>query len=136
LPSTASAEGLIAVALQLEQIGDMDTALRVYQAVIKQWPKKDVAIFGAGNSAYARGYFDQADVFFSQYLERNPRSAEAWNNLSYTLAELGCTKEAKTAINCALKLDPENNNLLESQKDILQYSRAQTDRVCRPLACF
>ena len=136
LPKTATADGLIKAATELEQLGETDTALRVYQAILNQWPENDIALFGAGNSAFSLGDFDQAELFFSKYLAKHPQSISAWNNLAYSLAELGCTSAAKYAINCALKIDSKNKNLRESHKEILEYATHKKNSDCQAVTCF
>tara|TARA_R110001592_G_scaffold238227_2_gene497764 strand:+ start:58437 stop:59345 length:909 start_codon:yes stop_codon:yes gene_type:complete len=136
LPSTARVDGVMKAANQLEQVGELDTALRVYKAVLSKWPETDSAGFGAGNAAFALGYYERAEQFFSDYLKTNPSSSIAWNNLSYSLAEQGCLAEAKKAIACALRIDPENQNLLDSRIDILQYPNSKPRRDCKPIDCF
>ena len=103
---------------------------------MSSWPDNKIANFGAGNTAFSLGYYERAEGFFFDYLIANPNSTIAWNNLSYSLAELGCMSEAKKAISCALKIDPKNQNLLESELDILQYPNRKSGRVCRQVACF
>ncbi len=135
LPSTASAEGVIKAAMQLEQVGEVETAFQVYKSVLAKWPAQAVANFGAGNTAFALGNFQQAEGFFSEYLAANPSSSIVWNNLSYSLAEQGCLNQAKQAIECALSIDPQNQNILESKKDILNYSNNETKKTCRTISC-
>ena len=136
LPKTATQNGVVKAANQLEQVGEVETAFHVYQSVLSSWPDNKIANFGAGNTAFSLGYYERAEGFFFDYLIANPNSTIAWNNLSYSLAELGCMSEAKKAISCALKIDPKNQNLLESELDILQYPNRKSGRVCRQVACF
>jgi tetratricopeptide (TPR) repeat protein len=136
LPKTATALGVTKAATQLEQVGEIETAFNVYNAALKKWPENNIANFGAGNAAFALGYYDQAEAFFSDFLKFHPDSAIAWNNLSYRLDELGCISEAKAAINCALKMDPENQNLLNSRIDILQYRNSKPVSACKPIDCL
>tara|TARA_R110001592_G_scaffold362757_1_gene678067 strand:+ start:145 stop:1089 length:945 start_codon:yes stop_codon:yes gene_type:complete len=136
LPVTASAKGVITAANQLEQVGEVETAFHAYKAVLNKWPDNSLAKFGAGNSAFALGYFERAQDFFFDYLKTNPNSSLAWNNLSYSLAALGCMPEARKAISCALSKDPYNQNLLESEMEILQYPSSQSIVVCQMVNCL
>ena len=107
----------------------------VYQSILKTWPQNNIANFGAGNTAFAIGYFDQAEHYFVSYLKSNPDSSIVWNNLSYSLAERGCIFDAKKAIECALKFAPTDQNILESKMEIFQYPERQSGAVCRSIDC-
>jgi Flp pilus assembly protein TadD len=48
----------------------------------------------------------------------DPEKAELWNNLAYTLAQLGRHESAMEAIRHALELDPENENFKDSLKEL------------------
>lgn len=135
LPQTASAEGAINSASQLEQVGELNAALQSYQTILDKWPEQSIAYFGAGNTAYALGQYQLAAEFFSAYLNIKPSSAIAWNNLAYSLAEQGCLEEAKNAISCALKIDPGRQNLLDSSQEINQYINHEKSVACELISC-
>ena len=136
LPQTATAEGATNSASELEQVGELKAALQSYQRILDKWPEQSVAYFGAGNTAYALGQYQLAAGFFSAYLNIKPSSAIAWNNLAYSLAERGCLKEAKNAINCALKIDPGGQNLLDSSQEINQYINPEKPVSCERVSCM
>ena len=135
LPQTATAKGIIHSANQLEQVGEVNAALQAYKAVLQKWPSKSIASFGAGNAAYALGDYVEAEQFFFDYLKLQSNSSIAWNNLAYSFAEQGCISEAEKAIQCALEIDPENKNLLDSGLDISQYPARTSKSQCRQINC-
>lgn len=135
LPQTATAEGVINSASELEQVGELKAALQSYQTILDKWPENSIAYFGAGNTAYALGQFQLAAGFFSDFLTIKPSSAIAWNNLAYSLAEHGCLEEAKSAINCALKIDPDSQNLLDSSQEINQFINHEKLVSCELVSC-
>ncbi len=135
LPQTATAEGAINSASQLEQVGELKAALQGYQTILDKWPENSIAYFGAGNTAYALGQYQLAVEFFSDFLNMKPSSAIAWNNLAYSLAERGCLSAAKNAISCALKSEPDNQNLLDSKREINQYISHETPASCEQVSC-
>jgi len=136
LPRTATETGLIKAASQLEQVGEVSSALQAYRAMLAKWPDNAHANFGAGNAAFATGQPDEASAYFTDYLTLNPHSSKGWNNLAYSLAEKGCLSEAKKAIKCALKIEPENQNLLDSEQDIHQYPTRELRHACQSIDCL
>jgi tetratricopeptide (TPR) repeat protein len=114
LPATANPKRLIKAATDLEQVGEQVAALKVYQSLLQRWPNTVLADFGAGNSAYALGRYEDAHDYFSSYLQVRPDAAEGWNNLAYNLVALGCGSQALQAIRCGLKLTPDNPMLVDS----------------------
>jgi len=118
LPATAEANRVIAVAHDLEQVGQSSAALSVYRSVIAQWPDTSIAYFGAGNSAYALGEFKTAHSFYGAYLGNKPMAVEGWNNMAYNLIQLGCGHQALQAIQCAVNLEPSNKQVLDSLNEL------------------
>ncbi|WP_159931210.1 PA2778 family cysteine peptidase [Oceanicoccus sp. KOV_DT_Chl] len=135
LPATAEAKTMISAANELEQVGETKAALAVYQAILAQWPDHPVAQFGAGNAAYSLADYRTAEQYFSAYVTLRPSAVEGWNNLAHTLFQTGCVIQAKTAINCGLRIQPENIILIESQQEITQTKSSLTKDDCRPINC-
>ena len=48
----------------------------------------------------------------------DPEKAEVWNNLAYTLAQLGRHEASMEAIRRAVELDPDNENFRDSLNEI------------------
>ncbi len=135
LPATAIPESVILSASQLEQVGEVNTAFIAYQAILERWPEEAPAAFGAGNTAYALEYFSLAHDFYLRYLALKPNAQEGWNNLAYSLHQQGCHQLAMQAINCALKIDPQDNNIQQSAIDIgaNQHNEDQNVKHCPTL---
>lgn len=137
LPATANPKRLIQAATDLEQVQEQAAALAVYQSLLQRWPDSVLANFGAGNSAYALGRYNEAHNYFSSYLQVRPSAAEGWNNLAYNLAALGCGSQALQAISCGLKLTPDNPILVDSFHELNDDIKkpAATDQVCPNIQC-
>ncbi|WP_339669803.1 PA2778 family cysteine peptidase [Dasania marina] len=135
LPATATAAAVVQAASQLEQVGELQAAYKVYQAVLTQWPQTTLAAFGAGNAAYALGHYGQAEQHFTDYIAQQPQAAQGWNNLAYTLIKRQCISAAKQAIHCAVQLQPSNKQLLESFDDINRYPAAAAEASCKLSPC-
>lgn len=137
IPVTANAKQLLQAATDLEQVGEQAAALAVYQSILQRWPDHSLANFGAGNSAYALGSYQQAHDYFSAYLQAQPSAAEGWNNLAYSLVALACGPQALQAIHCGLALKPEHPMLIESLNELnsdIKNSSAKV-KVCATIQC-
>ncbi len=118
IPVTAQASVFLNAANELETVGETWAALAAYRAASKRWPGNTTAYFGAGNMSYRLGQYAEARDLFSKYVELKPGAAAGWNNLAYSLLKLGCAKEAKRAVACALQLEPNNITISESFSEI------------------
>lgn len=135
LPQTAKLDAIIRSANHLEQVGEVRAAHQAYRAVLSKWPDSSIATFGAGNTAYALADYDSAKTFFSSYVRLEPSSSKGWNNLAYSLAELGCVVQANIAMECALNLEPDDQNLGQSVQDISQMTTKKSHAKCESIKC-
>lgn len=134
LPAGGPARAVIEAAAQLERLGRPEAALAAYRAAARRWPEDHLVLMALGNSEYALGNFARAEWAYRQDLGHHPQAAEAWNNLAYALADKGCLPVAQEAVECALRLEPENANYRES---LMELSRQDGDSPgwCRPVKC-
>ena len=123
IPATAGADAWLAAVIAAEQVGRLDSARRGYAAALGRWPGNPVAHAGLGNAAYARGDFPAAERAFRDALDLAPRDAGLWNNLAYTLAQLGRHEAALEAIERALALRPDDANLRDSRDELTRWGR-------------
>ena len=135
LPATAQRDVFLAAAGELEQVGESQAALAAYTAAVSRWPDSDVALLGAGNTAYALALFERAVAFFTTLIELNPSSAAGWNNLAYSLMQVNCPAASVAAIDCALQLDPTNETFLESRGELIAMLPGQVARGCPSPLC-
>lgn len=135
LPATATETRMVGAANALEQVGEIVPALSAYKALLAAWPDNAMAKFGAGNSAYALGHYDEAEQFFLSYLDSQAEASAGWNNLAYAYLKRGCTVEAKKAITCAARMDPENSSILDSYREISKSKKATPKQACQLINC-
>jgi len=135
LPATATEMSIVETANALEQVGEIESALAAYKAILSTWPENTMATFGAGNSAYALARYDEAEQFFVTYLNGQRDAVAGWNNLAYTFVQQGCVEQAKKAINCALQIEPGNAGLSESFQEINQFKNEMLNPACRLVDC-
>lgn len=139
LPATAQLEISLGIANDLERTGNIRAAFTAYNSIISHWPKSIVAHFGAANSAYALGNYKQAEEYYVYYINEAPMQAIGWNNLAYNLIQLGCSVEASQAIQCAVRLAPTNENIIDSVKDVewqaAKHLSTSEERRCNSPQC-
>jgi tetratricopeptide (TPR) repeat protein len=97
-----------------QQINSGVTALKTATA---QWPDYWLPYFLLGNH-----YFSSQSLVAAQWFEKGLPFAlqeiSYLNNYAVLLSEQGCHAKATTLIEAALKISPNDNNLLDSQKQI------------------
>lgn len=134
LPATATPERWLQAAADLEQTGPADAALSAFRTAVARWPDQPLARFGLASRLLAAGKTAAARTEFEHLLQRQPRLSSAWNNYAYALHAAGCPASARTALDCALRLAPDDPNLADSRRE-LASSQADAS-ACTPLpAC-
>lgn len=120
VPATVRYTAFVKAATEFEEIGKTKVAQTAYLTALEHWPNNDLesAYIGLSNLAYGDNNFITAKNWLRLAINSNPESAASWNNLAYIMIQLACPVQAKQAINCALKLDPDNINYQSSQKEI------------------
>jgi len=121
IPVTASADAYLDAVIGMEQVGRIESANRAYSTALRRWPENMLAYTGLGNSYYAMGEFVAAEAAYRSALLIDPQKAEVWNNLAYTLAQLGRHESSIDAIGRALELEPDNQNFKDSYNEIVNW---------------
>ncbi len=114
MPATVGERPFTRAAVALE-------SLDAYQSGASRWPHNYILQMGLGNSAFAAGEYAIAEQAFKAATRIQPERTEGWNNLAYALLKLGNREAAIDAIQQALKLAPNDQNLLHSQGEILSH---------------
>ncbi|HEY0633830.1 MAG TPA: PA2778 family cysteine peptidase [Gammaproteobacteria bacterium] len=137
IPPTASPLGFLRAAHDLETTGRQDDAATAYRSALLRWPDESAAPLALGNLEYRRGNLRAAESVFREALMRHPQQPELWNNLAYTLAALRCSTEAAAAVRCARQLAPQDQNIINSEREISQWAvdGAAAPVACAPIAC-
>jgi len=120
------------LAVHYHSQGMLDQARSLYEGVLRQFPNEFAVLYHLGLLEAQAGDADKAVSYFGRAAQANPASADAHNNLAYTLQQLGRHAEALTAYQQALALQPGDAdiaiNLGLLHKKLLQWPEA--------LACF
>jgi len=100
--------------LSTQQVNSGITALKT---ATSQWPDYWLPYFLLGNH-----YFSSQPLVAAQWFEKGlafaPQEISYLNNYAVLLSEQGCQAKAITLIEAALKIAPNDSNLLDSQKQI------------------
>jgi len=122
IPATASPEAYLAAVIDMEQVGQLDSARRGYSTALLRWPDSLLASSGLGNTSYALKDYAGAESAYREALAIEPGKAELWNNLAYALAQLGRRQASLDAIEQALELEPGSATFQESWRELSDWS--------------
>ncbi len=91
-----------------ESSGELDLALKSYEAAADKDSSWDQPLINQGNVHAAQGDWAQAAASYRQALKRNSGNPEAMNNLAYALVNLGEPREALELSAQAVEAEPGN----------------------------
>lgn len=109
----------VSAAQDLLSSGKHTQGVNALKKATKQWPDYWLSYFLLGNHYLATDN-TLAVFWYQQGLNYAEQQAAYLNNYAYSLSVSGCKQQAKTMIENALKLKPEDDNILSTQKDIEQ----------------
>lgn len=119
VPVTAEPLSYSKAAGDLLQAGMEQEAIVSFNAAAQRWPNQALPHMVLGNAHYQAKEFSAAQQSFSHAVTAEPENAQAWNNLAYAYLDLQCRVAAIKAIGCAVRLDPKDQNLSDSLKEIV-----------------
>ncbi len=131
VPATASPSAYLATAFAFEETGMAAQAAQAYRAATVRWPGQGDAWLMAGNMAYASKQTSRAISDYRQATKQSPNDVRAWNNLAYALREQGCEGLATKALQCALRIAPDDRNLQDSLRDFEEPVPGQESAACK-----
>lgn len=114
----------VSAAQDLLNKGKNTQGVNALKNAIRQWPDYWLSYFLLGNYYLAIDNA-QATFWYKQGLvdaQQSEQQAAYLNNYAYSLSLSGCKQGAMEAIEKALKLQPEDSNILSTQKDIALIS--------------
>jgi len=135
LPNDRNLINALQAAVDLEEVGQIEAANQTYQTITKRWPESLVAIMGAANTHLKLGNPENATTFYIRALNLNPRRADIYNNLAYSLLGQSCYQSSLRSIECALSIDSGNPEFLDSQREISQTSNKTSLKSCPFISC-
>lgn len=136
IPKTAQPLNYLKTAYAFEEIGRPELALKAYQSASRQWPDVAETWMTLGNMAFHSRDWPQAINAFSTAAQLQPELITSWNNLAYALHATGCSAEAKQALQCGLKLSPNDENLLDSWQELTASPVSRDHIKCPMIQCY
>ncbi|NWF35958.1 PA2778 family cysteine peptidase [Mariprofundus sp. KV] len=128
VPAGAREQSYLRSAVNLEQEGKADAALKAYEAAAKRWPDSLAAWMGLGNMRYARMDLDGAAAAFSHAAKIHPNAAEQLNNLAQVRLEQGQYDAAMQIIEQAVQLDGDAQLYQQTRSEVLRIRAAELKR--------
>lgn len=102
----ASADKLIKSGESAFLAGDLDGALAIFKKAVKTYPDDARGYYYCGMVYTQKGCKDEAEKMYRAALEKDPKLAEALNNLSDILIDKKGFEEAEKLLKQALEIDP------------------------------
>lgn len=135
LPNDRNLINVLQAAVDLEEVGQIEAANQTYQTITKRWPDSLVAVMGAANSHLTLGNPANATSYYLRALELNPQRADIYNNLAYSLLGQSCYKSSLSSIQCAISIDTNNPEFLDSLREISQSKNKSNLKSCPKITC-
>ena len=112
--------------------GQNNAGVTALQSAIKQWPDYWLPYFLLANH-YLADAPDIAIKWYKQGYAYGQHEVSYLNNYAYALAQNHCFDQATVLIDKALKLAPEDSNVLDTQQEIRQSAKRETNQACLSL---
>ncbi len=113
----------IRAAYDLLSLGHEDIGLAHLKSATTVWPTQWLSYFLLGN--HYLSHSSQAISWFEKGYALAKDNPQYLNNFSYALAQNGCVSKAKTLINRALSLAPQDQNLRDSLAEITAMNTSE-----------
>ena len=121
-------QDLFTQATELVELGRLDEALAIFQALLKTDSNNATVWNNLGIILFRQGKYREAVNAFGQVTEINPQFANAWFNKSLALVHLGKDTEALRALDKVLKLNPRDKET-QSQRALIVRKMAQVSDI-------
>lgn len=135
IPKTAKPLPYLKTAYAFEETGHPELALKAYRSANRRWPDVVDTWLTLGNMLLHTQKQSEAVQAFSTATRLEPESSIGWNNLAYALHGYGCNAQAKRALQCGLKMAPDDVNLLDSWQELSTPSVNSDHAECPLIQC-
>ena len=135
IPETANHQDYLKTAFAFEETGHPELAVTAYQSATRQWPRVAVTWLALGNMAFHTQHWQKAIDAFSTAASIEPKSPVSWNNLAYALHDAGCVTQAQQALQCGLKMAPQDENLQDSLHELKNRQAGSGQVECLKITC-
>jgi tetratricopeptide (TPR) repeat protein len=134
IPYTATPTEHIKASYELQQVKGMDLAIKAFRSGVKKWPEDSLVLISLANAEYTVGNWQNAIDYLQKEISLRPDNSTAWNNIAYALSANNCKEQAILAVECALELAPDNENIRHSWLEI-QQTTAENTQGCMNISC-
>jgi tetratricopeptide (TPR) repeat protein len=135
IPATAEPLPYLKTAYAFEETGHQELALKAYQAASRHWPDNALIWMALGNVALFNRDWPEAVNAFNTASSLEPESIVSWNNLAYALHAYGCSAQAMKALQCGLNISPDDENLQDSWRELIDSSNSNDRTACPVIRC-
>jgi len=118
------APDLFSEATELVELGRLDEALALFQALLKTDSNNATLWNNIGIILFRQGKYRDAVNAFGQATDTDPEFTNAWFNKSLALVNLGKDTEALRALDKVIKLNPRDKEV-QSQRALIFRKMAQ-----------
>ncbi len=122
LEDPLSPEEHINLGVAYEEKGELDNAYKEYKEASRKLP---AAFLYMGNISFKKGEFSDAEVCYKKAIKKDPKSADAYNNLAWLYyTEKRNLEEAETLAAKAIELNPSKKDVYQDTLDrIREYKQ-------------
>lgn len=120
------------LAVHFHSQGQLDNARTLYEGVLRQFPDDFGVRYHLGLLESQAGDLERAALHFGRAVQANPQSADAQNNLAFTLQQLGRDAESLQAFQQAQALRPTDADIAIN----LGLLHKKLQQLPQALACF
>ena len=114
-------------AVAAQRAGHIETAAKLYVAVLRERPDEFNALHMLGLIEYQRGRLAEAVRLITAALQSDPNSADAWSNLGLALHAQNDYAKALNAFDRALALKPDHADVLNNRGTTLNSLERHED---------
>ncbi len=136
IPITAAPSRYLKTAYAFEETGNLELALQAYKAASIKWPDIAITWITLGNLTLANQNWLEAVGAFNTARRLEPESIVSWNNLAYALQAYGCNPQALTSLQCGLNIAPDDENLQDSWRDLVNNPISGSRVNCPIIQCY
>lgn len=134
LPARAEPTAYLAAVADFEAVAGAAKARPAYAAALKRWPRDPHVHLALGNQAHGAGRQTQAVRHYRDGLRYAPGDPVLANNLASVLGELGCVREARSALDAVAADGGRWTAQLAQTRRELDAKTAASPAHCGPLS--